>query len=116
MKVGSLVEAIDNFDDVRALWNLPYPHKGDRLTVTTIEKHPFHDFYLLTFEEMWTFPLCDRNFIELEIPDGVMEDIESFSLAGQQNVERVEENIEKLHVDISKTRKHMQEILKQTKS
>jgi len=75
MQVGSIVQSKSNFDDVRIIWNLPYPVMNQILTVETMIKHPkwyqrgiAFKFYLLTFEEMYTMPLCHRNFVELQPP------------------------------------------------
>ena len=76
MEVGSLVKANNNFDDVRKEWpQYPYPIKDQILTIKTMVKHHkwginknTYKFYLLTFEEMETFPLCHRNFDEIQPP------------------------------------------------
>ena len=53
MKVGSLVEAQHDFDDVRKEWGLPYPYKGNILTVSHMEKHhAVRGGFLLWFEEL----------------------------------------------------------------
>lgn len=76
MQVGSLVETIVDFNDVKAKWPYyNYPNKGDILAIKTMHKHhkwginkKTYKFYLLTFEEMITFPLADINFRELQPP------------------------------------------------
>ena len=77
MKIGSLVETQHSFEVERNGWNLPYPYKGDVLTVSHIEKHhALKNGYLLWFEEL-NFPtgLSDRqvggklNFKELLSPE-----------------------------------------------
>lgn len=80
MQVGSLVETVTDFEDVRHVYNMPYPNKGDILTVSHIDDH--HNpkcrekgIVMLSFEELPnTLPLCDKqvdgtpNFIELLPP------------------------------------------------
>ena len=39
MQVESIVETVGNFEDIRKIWGLPYPYKGDILTVSAITKH-----------------------------------------------------------------------------
>lgn len=76
MQVGSIVESQSNFDDVRNVWtDYDYPVMKQVLTVKTMTKHPrwginknTYKFYLLTFEEMETYPLCDKHFLELQPP------------------------------------------------
>lgn len=38
--IGSRVKTVGDFEELRMLWNLPYPKKGDVLTVKSIEQHP----------------------------------------------------------------------------
>lgn len=83
MQVGSLVETVADFTEEQAIYNLPYPQKGDYLVISEIRDH--HNpqckslgIVLLSFEELPTTPgLCDKqidgtpNFVELlpPIPD-----------------------------------------------
>lgn len=38
--IGCKVKTISDFEELRKVWNLPYPRKGDILTVKHIEPHP----------------------------------------------------------------------------
>ena len=88
MQVGSIVETIANFEELRAIYGLPYPKKGDVLTVSAITKHPNSELnkkgiVLLFFEEIPNLPgVCDKeitgtiNFQELSLPDDIIEIIE----------------------------------------
>jgi hypothetical protein len=85
MQVGSIVETVGDFEELRKIWNLPYPKKGDGLTVKAIFKHPSKEtskkgIVLLHFEEIPELPgICDKdingkpNFIELLLPDDIEE-------------------------------------------
>lgn len=80
MQVGSLVETVTDFEDVRHVYDMPYPNKGDILTISHINDHHHpkcreKGIVLLSFEELPnTLPLCDKqidgtpNFIELLPP------------------------------------------------
>ena len=88
MKAGSKVETVSDFSYLRSEWDLPYPSKGDILTVSSITPHHKKDIrdkgiVLLTFEELPDLvPVCDKdfngnpNFIELVMFDDVLKDIE----------------------------------------
>jgi len=75
MQIGSLVQAIEDFDDVRRDWGFNYPNKGDILTITDIEPYTFGDmakqkkYVMLYFEEL-RLPLgiCSRCFREVQPP------------------------------------------------
>ncbi len=85
MQVGSIVETVGDFETVRIQWGLPYPKKGDVLTVMAITKHPNRDvskkgIVLLHFEEIPNLTgVCDKtindkpNFVELLLPDDIEE-------------------------------------------
>lgn len=85
MQIGSLVETVGNFEQVRKEWGLPYPKKGDVLTVCAITKHPNEEvsrmgIVLLHFEEIPRLTgVCDKtihgkpNFVELMLPDDIEE-------------------------------------------
>ena len=85
MKVGSLVETVADFENLRREWGLPYPKKGDVLTVMAITKHPNNfvsrkGIVLLHFEEIPNLHgVCDKqvtgkpNFLELQLPDDIEE-------------------------------------------
>ena len=84
MRVGSIVETVGCFEEVRREWKLPYPKKGDVLTVSAVTPHHNADcrkkgIVLLHFEEIPNLPgVCDKtidnkpNFLELIIPDEIM--------------------------------------------
>lgn len=88
MKVGSHVETVGDFEEEWKSWDLPYPNKGDVLTVSHIAPHPNKEcndagIVLLSFEEKPSLPgLCDKkidgevNFVELRLPDAVAEALE----------------------------------------
>lgn len=85
MKIGSIVETVECFEELRSNWGIPYPKKGDVLTVKSITKHPNKEcdnkgIVMLQFEEINnSFGICDKqingkpNFVELQLPDGVEE-------------------------------------------
>lgn len=85
MKIGSIVETVGDFEDVRREWGLPYPKKGDVLTVSSITEHPHisvrkKGIVLLNFEEIPNLiGVCDKkvngspNFIELSLPNDIEE-------------------------------------------
>lgn len=85
MQVGSIVETVGDFETVRMQWGLPYPKKGDVLTVMAITKHPNRDvskkgIVLLHFEEIPNLTgVCDKtingkpNFVELLLTDDIEE-------------------------------------------
>jgi hypothetical protein len=80
MQVGSLVETVSNFKEIRDVWDVPYPNKGDILIISAITQH--HNkkirkkgIVLLQFEELPNnHGICDKkvngkpNFIELLPP------------------------------------------------
>ncbi|MEK6829088.1 MAG: hypothetical protein AABY15_03095 [Nanoarchaeota archaeon] len=85
MQSGSIVETVGDFEEVRRQWGLPYPKKGDALTVSAVTPHPNEEcrkkgIVLLSFEEIPNLPgVCDKtlsgkpNFVELSLPDEIME-------------------------------------------
>jgi len=85
MQIESIVETVGDFETVRMQWGLPYPKKGDVLTVMAITKHPNSDvskkgIVLLHFEEIPNLTgVCDKtingksNFVELLLPDNIEE-------------------------------------------
>lgn len=85
MQIGSIVETVGDFEDIRREWGLPYPKKGDVLTVMAITKHPNSNvskkgIVLLHFEEIPNLTgICDKqingkpNFVELLLPDDIEE-------------------------------------------
>ena len=85
MKTGSIVETVGDFESIRKEYSLPYPKKGDVLTVIGITKHPNKDvskqgIVLLHFAEIPSLPgVCDKqvngklNFMELILPDEIEE-------------------------------------------
>lgn len=89
MNTGSIVETVGNFESIRATWGLPYPKRGDVLTVRAITPHPAPDLrrigiVLLHFEEIPLLPgMCDRasdgsdNFRELMLPPDLEEILSS---------------------------------------
>jgi hypothetical protein len=88
MRVGSIVETVADFEQLRRVWNLPYPKKGDVLTVSAITRHPNPEvnkrgIVFLHFEELPGLTgLCNKtiynkpNFLELTLPDEIMELLE----------------------------------------
>lgn len=81
MQVGSLVETISDFSELKKEWNfINYPNKGDILTVKNIMPHPHNQMrhlgaVMLTFEELDNpYGISDKkvdgtpNFIELQPP------------------------------------------------
>lgn len=78
MKIGSVVETVGNFDELRNLYGFPYPQIGDVLTVSDIYSHPNTKLQkkgvrLLYFKELPTLTgVCNKNkngeplFIELK--------------------------------------------------
>lgn len=80
MEVGSLVETIGDFTELRMTWNLPYPKKGKILTVASIILHHNNHsrkkgIVLLKFEELPNLvEVCDKtingkiNFVEVLPP------------------------------------------------
>ncbi len=84
MKIGSIVETVADFEELRRTWNLPYPKKGDVLTISCITPHPnlFNSelgLVLLYFEELPNLTgLCNKtvynepNFVELELSEDVL--------------------------------------------
>jgi hypothetical protein len=89
MRVGSITETVGDFEEVRRRWKLPYPKKGDILTVSAIVEHPNKDvrkkgIVLLYFEELPSLiGVCNKqvnnkpNFVELLLPDSIQEIIKS---------------------------------------
>lgn len=85
MQIGSIVVTTGDFEKVRFEWGLPYPKKGDVLTVCSITKHPNSHcnkkgIVLLKFDEIPSLVgVCDKtingdpNFIELPLPDDIEE-------------------------------------------
>ena len=85
MKIGSIVETVECFEELRRAWRIPYPSKGDVLTVKSITKHPNKEcnskgIVMLQFEELNSpFGICDKqindkhNFVELQLPDDIYE-------------------------------------------
>ena len=85
MQIGSIVETVGDFEQVRREWGLPYPKKGDVLTVMAITKHPNIEvsrmgIVLLHFEEIPNLTgVCDKtvngkpNFVELRLQDDIEE-------------------------------------------
>ena len=85
MKIGSIVETVGDFEELRKIWGLPYPKKGEVLTVSLITAHQNKNvskkgIVLLYFEELPTLPgICDKqidgtpNFVELLLPDDIEE-------------------------------------------
>lgn len=73
MKVGSLVEVITDFEELREVWGFNYPRKGDVLTILQVEPHhKWKKINLLWFEELTNVPgICNKttkgiwNFKEL---------------------------------------------------
>lgn len=92
MEVGSLVETISDFEESRITWGLPYPKKGDILTISSITPHHVSHcrklgIVLLEFYELPNLiPICDKdingkvNFIELLPLINIEELIEEQSL------------------------------------
>ena len=80
MKVGSIVEAVADFTEIQRTWPmLPYPKKGDILTVSATQPHP-HGGLMLWFDELpgsWGIASetvqGEYNFIELLLPDDMEE-------------------------------------------
>lgn len=85
MKIGSIVETIECFEELRKTWKIPYPKKGDVLTVKSITKHPNNEckakgIVMLQFEELNNpFGICDKqvngkhNFVEMQLSDDIEE-------------------------------------------
>lgn len=85
MEIGSIVETVGDFEEIRGVWGLPYPKKGDVLTISGITKHANRKvdrkgIVLLHFEEIPNLPgICDKqingepNFVELLLPGCVEE-------------------------------------------
>lgn len=85
MQIGSIVETVGDFEQLRIEWGLPYPKNGDVLTICAITKHPNpkankKGIVLLHFEEIPNLVgVCDKkvdgnpNFVELMLPDDVEE-------------------------------------------
>jgi hypothetical protein len=85
MQIGSIVETVGDFEDLRGVWGLPYPKKGDVLTVAGIDKHlnpklRQKGVALLRFEEILNLMgVCDKridgraNFVELQLPEEIEE-------------------------------------------
>ena len=85
MQIGSIVETVGDFEQLRNVWAFPYPKKGDALTISAITKHPNAEAHnlgivLLYFDELPGSPgICDKtinnevNFIELILPDDITE-------------------------------------------
>jgi len=83
MKIGSIVETVGDFEELRLMYGFPYPKKGDPLTIRSIEEHPNPDvrsrgIVLLYFEEIPDLVgVCDKsisgkpNFLELLLPDDI---------------------------------------------
>lgn len=81
MRVGSIVEVVGNFEESRLVWGLPYPKKGEVLTVSFVTEHPTPNvrnkgIVLLTFEELPNMiGICSMtfdgkpNFVELLLSD-----------------------------------------------
>lgn len=88
MRVGSIVETVGDFEEVRNLWGFPYPKKGDVLVVSAVVRHPNDNvarrgIVLLYFEELPNLTgVCDKtidgkpNFIELVLPDDMDETLQ----------------------------------------
>ena len=81
MQEGSLVVALTSFDEVKREWPaLPFPNKGDILTICDIRPHPNAEIralgiVLLFFDELEGSPgICDKtvegewNFAEIQPP------------------------------------------------
>jgi hypothetical protein len=81
MKVGSLVQCVTSFEDLRAIWHFDYPIFGEILTVTGVDQHHVPEFalqgiVLLHFDERRGPPsgICNKdcrgnvNFIEVVPP------------------------------------------------
>lgn len=81
MQVGSLVEVVSDFSEIKREWPfISYPNKGDILTIKSIMLHPRSQMrrlgaVMLTFEELDNpYGISDRkidntpNFIELQPP------------------------------------------------
>ena len=80
MQIGSLVETVGDFEEIRSTWHLPYPKKGDILTISGISKHGNSSvskkgIVLLNFEELPNLVgVCDKtihgepNFVEVLPP------------------------------------------------
>ena len=85
MRIGSIVETVADFEELRREWGLPYPKIGDCLEVSDVIPHPNREnrkkgIVLLSFKEHpLLMGICDKtvhgtpNFVELEIPDEVYE-------------------------------------------
>jgi len=88
MQKGSLVKTVECFEDVRKVWGLNYPVKGEILTIRDIYQHPNKDMtklgiVLLLFEEKPTLVgICDKqangkvNFIEVLPPINLEKELE----------------------------------------
>src|ERR1017187_11015582 len=93
MKEGSLVKTECCFEYLRRVYNLPYPKKGQILTVCHIEPHHNRHCHkkgivLLHFEELPTLPgISDKtiydeyNFTELLPPIDLEEALKDENLA-----------------------------------
>lgn len=89
MKTDDIVQAVSNFTRVRIEWGLPYPKKGDVLTIAYVEKHPNKKcrkmgIILLHFKELPGMTgICDKtiygrkNFIKLEFGGDAAQIIEN---------------------------------------
>ncbi len=85
MKVGSIVETVGDFEELRRTWGFPYPKKGEVLTISAITPHPNKSMrklgiVLLNFEEIPNLTGVsdktmhnDPNFVELRLPDEIYE-------------------------------------------
>lgn len=86
MRVGSIVQAVADFTEIKRVWPmLPYPNKGDILTVSAVCEHPANDSrspdaVMLWFEELpGSWGIADKtihgedNFVELLLPDDMEE-------------------------------------------
>jgi hypothetical protein len=83
MEIGSIVETVADFEDLRRIWGFAYPKKGEVLTVASITRHPStlprrQGIVLLTFEETPNLVgLSDKtingdvNFLELLLPEDI---------------------------------------------
>lgn len=68
MKIGSLVEVLVDFYELRIIWNIRYPLKGEILTISSIIPHPVKYMNLLRIKLLYfeehpeLVGLCDRTF------------------------------------------------------
>lgn len=88
MKVGSTVETKADFSEERTTWGLPYPKKGDLLTISYMQPH--HNpharrlgIVLLKFEELPNLiPISHKtihnkiNFVEVLPPMNMQEAVD----------------------------------------